>query len=293
MKSQGFSLVFILILLSVLVIVSTGYFFFKKAGFNNISVIGHNSEIQKLGVEDRYITLYPGITKYSLPSGALLTFGRADTHSAVPDFVYGKNYNINDIHNINYVGIKNKLITYHNGYKYEIINEGCETAQRFDIDIMITEVTKCKLKYSAKKEAATKLENAVSSKKFRIVENGTPVSGLKSGKGELLLYVQANPIRLQRNVKGDIYISPGTNWDIKVITNYGIETIRYTPEELWNRLKKVGKAGEQDIEVSIDNLSCYNLTDADKDSCPYFTTIDFTISQKALEETPITILEYY
>ncbi|EFK96187.1 hypothetical protein LDC_1787 [sediment metagenome] len=295
MSKKGFSPEFLLLIAQTLVFFGVIFYFLPRLTSKNGNYIADpfTSDVKKLDGETHDVIMYPGTSKYELPSGAVLAFGRAGTPESVPDFIYGQRYNLNDIHNVNYLPIYNRLVTYHNGYKYDITNEKCETREKLDVDVMITEVTKCYLKVQSVKEGFPLTESNEVSKSFKLTERGDPIKGLQSGdEKEPLLYVYAEPVRIQKNVIDEIYLSPGSDWDVYMVTGYGIETIRYSAQDLWNKLVKMGNAGEQKIEVTVDDLSCTNLNVAG--DCPYFTEISFTVTLYPLEDgaAPVVILFY-
>lgn len=246
------------------------------------------------------LVLKPGQSNINLPSGALLTFGHAGTENSVPDFVFGNKYVLNDIHGINYLPIKNRLVTFHNGYLYELSKLNCNTENVFDIDVNITRVKDCTIKIKTTKTQPPQVNIADFSKKFSIVEKTQAIYGSQNKQGEALLYLGIKPIRVTKNVVGKVYIEPGTQWDVYIITNYGIETIRYTADELHQKQAKSVTTGPIEVQVKIDDITCNPPYLQSNDTCEalkdvfVFNRIDFTVSLKKLVEqtSEVKILDY-
>lgn len=251
-----------------------------------------NERNLKVDIGEILVVMHPGITNIHLPSGASITFGHAGSSVSVPDFIFGDKYLLNDIHNINYLPIRKSIIAFHNGYKYEVTNLGCNTQRRFDIDITITEVTDCTIKIVTTKELPPSMNFESSNNKYSVVEHGPPVNSYINNQSTSLLYLSAGSIRVQSNSKGEKYVEPGTYWDVYIITRFGVDTIRYDANELWNKESKTVIIGPQEITIKIDNLSCNNIVRENK--CPYFTTIDFTAESTLVQNSniPIKVLNY-
>lgn len=172
---------------------------------------------------------------------------------------------LNDIHAINYLDVRKEIAFYNGGYFYKLTNLGCNKAQKFDIDVVITVVTDCNLRIATKKESAPIQQLTFFSK---VLHTTQAFTGRVSPTNELLIYVMMPKLSLQNystqfsseniNLQAGSMTSysPSSFWDITFVTVYGIETIRYTAEELWNKESKEVSVGPLQIKSKIQEFSC-------------------------------------
>lgn len=242
--------------------------------------------------------MLPGQTIVKLPSGDILRFGNTGTENSVPDFIFGANYVLNDDHNINWLPIKKNLTTYSNGYQYELANKGCLKERKLDIDVEITVVTSCTIEVKTTKKSAPQVSTGSFSKTLSITENqggGTPVRSIL--KTDPYLFLGATNMRVTKTVDGTKVYSNSGDWEVVIITNFGIETIKYTAEELYAQQTKSVTIGPAKVDVIIAALTCtpaYSPALGCKNQyATVYDKIDFTVKYSSTSgKQDVKILNY-
>lgn len=175
--------------------------------------------MKKIELGNKTLVIKPGESYRLADDETTIQFGG----SAVPDLVFGEHYSLNDIHKINSLPINSEVSFYNKGYYFNLKKTKCNTERKFDIDVYITVVTDCSFQTTSKQaETPTKqLSSRVS------LETGSMTS-----------------------------YSTDTNWDIQVVSSYGIDTIRYTAEELWNKQTKTLSIGTLSVKSEVKNYTC-------------------------------------
>jgi hypothetical protein len=242
------------------------------------------------------IKMLPGLTIVNLPSGDILRFGNTGSETSVPDFIFGKDYTLNDMHNINYLPIKKVLEAYSNGYNYKLTNTGCQTERKFDIDVEITVVTNCIIEVQATKTKMPTVNSSNFTKSLSIEEKeGAPLR--KSLNPDPYLFVGATNMRVTKTGDGSKVYSDSGDWEVYIITNFGIETVKYTAEELYAQKTKSIVTGPAKVDIVIDSLTCappYNpAADCKTPYASVYDKIDFTVKYSSTRASQdVKILDY-
>src|SRR3989344_28776 len=209
------------------------------------------------------IKVLPGQSNIVLADGeSRILFGNSGSEMSVPDIVFGKNYSLNDIHKINYLPIRKELSFYSKGYFITIKNLGCNKETRFT-DVPEIWVTDCSINVSSKKAEAPTLQ--VKSVVKEINTNSLFKSAISN---EPLVYVVASRLSFMHwttgQLKGKIGLESGsmtsystdTPWDMSFITAYGIDTIRYSAEDIFNTQSKKINIGPLQVDTEITSFYC-------------------------------------
>jgi hypothetical protein len=225
------------------------------------------------------------------------------TSGDAPDVVFGERKTLNDIHNINYLSVPGSLSFYNNSYLVEIQNTGCNKERQFFGDYWATVTTDCTLQVVSRQEEAPirNLEPFTKTLTTTVPFNNqissdinTPFIYLKMPE----LYVRnfSTPYSSE-----NISLSSGkppnrstSFWDIGVITAYGIETVRYEAQEIWDKETKQVNTGPLTTTSTIDNLECRVIFTGDEgqqnEQCD--VTISFSFSQDETNLIPIKLSSY-
>ena len=191
-----------------------------------------------------------------------ILFGNSGSEKSVPDVVFGDHYSLNDIHKINYLPIRKKIGFYSKGYFITLKNLGCNTETRFT-DVPEVWVTDCSINISSKKTEAPVLQIKPFTKDINTNSGFNAVIS-----GEPLIYGVVPRLSLMHwttgQLKGKIGLESGsmtsysidTPWDVSLITAYGIETIRYTAEEIFNKQSKNVTVGPMQVKSEIKSFNC-------------------------------------
>lgn len=291
-NQKGFAVLELLLIAGVLVAIGiVGWTVYSKYSGSDQSA-GEEAIVAKEG--KHVYKMLPGKTIVKLPSGDKLRFGNAGSGDSVPDFIFGTDYILNDEHKINWLPIKNKLVTYHNGYQYNLTNRGCSTERRFDIDVEITVVTSCDIEVISTKKGAPQVASTSFTAPLSITEKaGSPIRSIL--KADPYLFVGANNIRVTKNGM-EVYSDSG-DWKINIITNYGIETINYKAEELYAKQTKSVSIGPAKVDVVIDSLTCTSAYKPELGCASQYATvydkIDFSVKYSSYGgDQDVKILDY-
>ncbi|MFC1727072.1 hypothetical protein ACFL0Y_00950 [Patescibacteria group bacterium] len=231
-----------------------------------------------------------------------ILFGSGGSSKAVPDIVFGQNYSLNDIHNINHLPIRNGVSFYNNGYFITLKNQGCNTETRFT-DVPEVWVTDCTIQVtSGQEEALTKKLEPFN----RAFNANTSFSGAITQPESPLIYLTMPKLSIQNfstpqsseNVSlqaGSMTsYSTSTAWDIQIISSYGIETIRYTAQEVWDKETKQVTTGPLTSVSKIDNLDCKVIFTGDEgqqtERCE--VTVNMSFGQDEANLLPIKLSSY-
>lgn len=217
----------------------------------------------KLTSSDETIKVLPGQSNIILADGeSRILFGNSGSETSVPDVVFGQNYSLNDIHKINYLPIRKELSFYNKGYFITLKNLGCNKEKRFT-DVPEIWVTDCSINVLSKKAEAPILQI-----KSAVKEVNTNALFKSAISNEPLVYVITPRLSLMHwttgQLKGKIGLESGlmtsysidTPWDISFITAYGIDTIRYSAEEIFNKQSKRISVGPLEVNSEITSFNC-------------------------------------
>lgn len=260
---------FIVLILIIIPVLVVNFNFFQQIKKSQSVVVEDTntsppSETRRLSAGEETINIKPGGI-FILADGVSNVHFNGGSENAVPNIIFNKNYSLNDIHEINYVDIRKEISFYNEGYFYKLTNVGCNKARKFDIDVVITVVTDCNLRIDTKKESAPLKQMSSFSKILHTTQSFT---GQVSSPNEILIYVMMPKLSLQNystqfssenvNLQAGSMTSysPSSFWDVTFVTGYGIETIRYTAEELWNKESKEVSVGPLQIKSKIQDFSC-------------------------------------
>ena len=202
------------------------------------------------------IKMIPHISQVDLPSGATLQFerfgGRAD---AVPDFIFDEAYSNEGSQEINYLPILDRLSTYHRGYTYNIVNEGCKIVPMLGTDVVnAMTVEHCNVSIEISESDLPDIKTTDLTYKI-LANERTPFTSVNEASKQPLLYIKSTPVTLY--VWGGI---PNINscqvctWNMQIITHYGVSTISYTPKELIDMTTKSVIIGQSKVEIVIDSV---------------------------------------
>ncbi len=292
-KSQsGFAVIELaLVFLIISLIALAGWFVYQKRGNTNenapYSLSSKNSDVQSLEAGKHEVTMLPFTSQVNLPSGATLQFKHAGKEDLVPDFVFGDKYSEKNNIEKNYIPIKRSVSTYHNGYAYNMSKKKCNLEPATNSDVANEmRIVNCVLTVEATKSAEPVVDSTSFGKEI-IASETLPIfsSNELSNKPLLRIASESNPsLRIYQGkpvLNGVSDPSINYTWDIDVMTNYGVSTIKYSAEELNDRRAKSVRIGKSEVEIVINSL----VTNK--------TKIGMTINYKSLESgEPIKIIEY-
>ena len=252
------------------------------------------------------IKILPGQTgqgKYILSDGETrILFGNSGSSKAVPDLVLGQNYSLDDIHNINYLPIRNELSLYNNGYFIALKNQGCNTETRFT-DVPEVWVTDCSIQVlSSKEEAPIKQLGSFS----RVFNTNVSFSNAITQPENPLIYLNLPKLSIQNfstpyssenlslQAGSMTSYSTSTLWDMQLITSYGVETIRYSAQEIWDKETKQVAIGPLTVASTIDDLNCKVIYTGDEgentERCEVRVNMSFSQNEENL--IPIKLSSY-
>lgn len=266
----------------------------KSSQSSSSNSVSEETIIAKEGTQ--VIKMLPGKTIVKLPSGDILRFGNIGSATSVPDFIFGANYVLNDVHKINWLPIKKALTTYHNGYQYALTNKGCSTERKFDIDVTITVVTNCTIEVKTTKTNAPQVNTASITRPLSVTEKqGGPLRSVLNA--DPYLFVGATNMRVTKTTDGTKVYSDSGDWELNIITNFGIETIKYTAEELYAQQTKSVTIGPAKVDVVIGALTCtpaYSPALGCKNQyATVYDKIDFTVKYSSTSgKQDVKILDY-
>ena len=221
--------------------------------------------VDELINENKVIKVIPG-NSYVLGDGeSTIQFGSSGSATAVPNIVFGADYKLNDIHAINSLPIRKEIIFHNNGRLFTLKNLECETEERFT-DVKEIWVSSCSIEVNT--EVIDIPAKKMASFNEQITVN-TPFNGaLSSNEDNVFVYVKAPNLSLQKWGMGELKNKVGlekdrmtsysttTPYDITLITGLGIETIRYSSDEVWNKETKSVKIGLLEIISVVKDYSC-------------------------------------
>ncbi|MDZ7586555.1 MAG: hypothetical protein U0946_02265, partial [Patescibacteria group bacterium] len=159
------------------------------------------------------------------------------------------------------------------------------------------------LRITTKKESAPLNTLTAFSKLFHTTQ---PFTGQISSANELLIYIMLPKLSLQNystkfssenvNLQAGSMTSYSSSsfWDITFITGYGIETIRYTAEELWNKESKKISVGPLHLTSKILDFSCsviYRGVNGEETQRCDDIPVELSLDQIG-QQIPIKILSY-
>lgn len=254
---------------------------------------------------EKIITVKPGQTDLTLIDGdTKILFGNSGSSTAVPDVVFGNQYSLNDIHNINYLPIRKEVSFYNKGYFIALKNLGCKTETRFT-DVPEVWVTECSLQItSGQAEAPLKSITPFSKELNTRTSYNASVNSQADG---LLIYVTMPKLSIQnfatKLLAENVALESGsmtsysadTPWDIRIVTGYGIDTIRYTAQEIWNQESKEVVIGSLRVKTTIKNLDCrviYTGSNGEQTQRCDDILVDFSFSQDVGNQLPIKLVSY-
>ena len=201
------------------------------------------------------IKMIPSVSQVNLPSGATLQFGRIGRADAVPDFIFDEAYSNEFSQEINHLPILDRLSTYHRGYTYNIVNEGCKIVPLLNTDVInAMTVEHCNVSIEISESDLPDIKTTDLTYKI-LANERAPFASVNEASKQPLLYIKSSPVTLF--VWGGI---PNINscractWNMQVITHYGVSTISYTPKELVDMITKSVKIGQSKVEIVIDSV---------------------------------------
>lgn len=220
-----------------------------------------------------------------------------------PEAIFGDRKTLNDIHNINYLSIQGTLSFYNKGYLINIKNASCRKQRKFFDDYWAEVTTDCTLDLStAQEEAPIKhFEPFTKEVTTQVLFN----SSINQPDGPLVhiimpkLSIQNFSTKFtSENVSLEMgsmtSYSTSTPWDILVVTSYGIETIRYTAQEVWDKEIKEVKTGPLVTKSEVKNLDCKVVFSGKEgeqtQQCS--ATLEFSLSQNEENLVPIKLETY-
>ena len=219
------------------------------------------------------------------------------------EVVSGKNRNLNDIHNINYLSISGVLSFYNKGYLIDIKNTGCRKQRKFFGDYWAEVTTDCTLDISTLQQDApikhfepfskevttqTSFNNSVNQPDGPLVHVVMPKLSIQNFSTKFT----SENVSLQAGSMTSY--STSTPWDILIVTSYGIETIRYNSQEIWDKEIKEVKTGPLTTKSEVKNLDCRVVFTGDEgqqtQQCN--VTVEFSFSQDQENLVPIKLATY-
>lgn len=225
------------------------------------------------------------------------------TGGDAPDVIFGERKNLNDIHNINYLSVPGSLSFYNNGYLIETQNTGCNKERKFFGDYWATVTTDCTLKITTTQQEAPIKQFEPFSKELN---SKTSYNASANQPTSPLVHIVMPKLSIQNfstpYVSENISLQAGSMtsystssaWDIKIITSYGIETIRYTAQEVWDKETKQVTTAPLTAVATVKNLDCKVIFTGDEgqqtERCD--VTVNFSFSQDEANLVPIKLSSY-
>lgn len=301
-NQKGFAFLELVFMAGVLVILGVvGWTIRSRHNQNNSQPsqsIGSNVREETITAKEgtQTIKMLSGRTIVKLPSGDILRFGHAGSETSVPDFIFGSDYMLNDIHKINWLPIKKTLTTYSNGYQYTVTNQRCSTERKVDIDVEITVVTDCTIEVQTTKTDAPHINLISLAKPLSITERqGSPLRDVLSTNP--YLFVGASNMRVTKTGDGTKVYSDSGDWGVYIITNFGVETVKYTAKELYARQTKSVTIGSAKVDIVIDALTCTPAYSPELGCKSQYATvydkIDFTIKYSLADgKQDVKVIDY-
>ncbi len=261
--------------------------------------------VSQVETGEKTITVKPGQTDLTLVDGdTRILFGNSGSSNAVPDVVFGDRYSLNDIHKVNYLPIRKEVSFYNNGYFITLKNLGCKTETGFT-DVSEVWVTECSIQTKSKQEQAP-LKPFTSFGKE--INTSTLFNGsVTNTPNNLLIYLIMPRLSIQnfstKLLSENVSLESGsmtsysadTPWDIRLVTGYGIDTIRYTAQEIWNKESKEITIGSLKVTTTIKHLDCkviYTGTTGEQTQRCNNILVDFSFTQEANNQTPVKLVSY-
>jgi len=259
----------------------------------------------QIDVGEKTIVVKPGQNDYTLADGETkILFSNSGSSTSVPDVVFGDRYNLNDIHNINYLPIRREIAFYNKGFFILLKNLGCKTETRFT-DVLEVWVTECIILTTSRQEVTPLKSISPFSKE---INTRTSFSGsVTASPNDLLIYITMPRLSIQnfstKLLSENVSLESGsmtsysadTPWDIRVISGYGIDTIRYTAQEVWNKVSKEVVIGSLKVNTTIKNLDCkviYIGNNNEQTQRCDDILVDFSFSQEGGNQIPIKLTSY-
>jgi hypothetical protein len=249
----------ILIFFFVILAVGIAVFFYVRRN-NMFSTVSTQTKFEESYVSslDETIKVVRGRSNIVLIDGeSRIQFGMA----LVPDVIFGKNYSLNDIHNVNFLPIYDELSFYSKGYFITLTNLGCNTEERFS-DVPEVWVTDCSIRVlSTKSEAPVMQANLFEKEILANTETNLEINS------EPLVYISMSNLSLMNWGSGKVGLESGsmtsystdTPWNINFVTAYGIDTISYTANEIFNKKSKTVEIGPLKVSTEIKSLNCQSI----------------------------------
>lgn len=254
---------------------------------------------------EKTIIVKPGQTDLTLIDGETkILFGNSGSSTAVPDVVFGNQYSLNDIHNINYLPIRKELSFYNKGYFIALKNLGCKTETRFT-DVPEVWVTECSIQITSRQEAAPLKSITPFSKELNTRTSYN--ASVHSQADGLLIYVTMPKLSIQnfstKLLSENVALESGsmtsysadTPWDVRIVTGYGIDTIRYTAQGIWNKESKEITIGSLKVKTMIKSLDCkiiYTGSNGEQTQRCDDILVDFSFTQEATSQIPVRLVSY-
>lgn len=218
-------------------------------------------DLKKIELGEKTLVIKPGENYRLADDETTIQFGG----STIPDLVFGEHYSLNDIHKINSLAINNEVSFYNKGYYFQFRKTGCNTKTVFT-DVPEVHVTDCSLQYVGNQATAPIKGLKSFSKQFNLRDSND--SSLTNTPSEPLVYVAFPRASLQnystKQLSSRVSLETGsmtsysadTPWDIQIISSYGIDTLRFTAEEIWNKQSKTSTIGALNVKAEVKDYTC-------------------------------------
>jgi hypothetical protein len=176
-----------------------------------------------------------------LAPGVRVGFGRTGTAFAVPDVIFGRDYGLEEPREFNYLPVQGQIAVYAEGTRYTLTRTYCDSAERWDGDVIITEVSACHLVLSEEKVSRPRI--AVGARAFTVPHSAARSTFRpdysRTHRGQLvsenpLLYLSAPDYEIRRYDAGREWFAVGTDgrFDFVLVTSFGPLTFRYVPAQI-------------------------------------------------------------
>jgi len=272
---------------------------------SQVSTPSSTKTTSQVDIGEKTITVKPGQTDYILADGETrILFDNSGSPTAVPDVVFGDRYSLNDIHTINYLPIRKEVSFYNKEFFIALKNIGCKTETRFT-DIPEVWVTECSIQVTSKQEQAPIKSITSFSKELN---TRTPFKGsVTTAPSDLLIYIIMPRLSIQnfstKLLSENVALESGsmtsystdTPWDTRIITGYGIDTIRYTAQEIWNKESKEVVIGSLKVKTTIKNLDCkviYTGSNGEQTQRCDDILVNLSFTQDTNNQLPIKLVSY-
>lgn len=215
----------------------------------------------------------------------------------VPDVIFGESYIFNDIHRINYLAIRGTVSFYRNGYFFQLENKGCNTEDRFT-DVRETWVTDCSIQILSERASPPEVKIFPFSQELTANASVNEVINIEPFVRviipKLSLWRFSDRECCNARVGSATSFDLDQMWDIRFITAFGIETIRYSPKEVGEKQAKELQIGPLQVKSTITGYECrviYKSEALETEQCDDIT-LNLSIAGVDDKPHPIQIQSY-